>query len=106
MRLSLSSRERERERERVWLEAVEAGQESAQSLSQITGLSVRRIQERLARARAARSREREGSEPELPILSLINHQPAQGDWYDLSNDQTSRDGERTNVLVNDHHGRK
>ena len=112
MRLTLSQQTQEEQREATWLRAVEGGNTTVQELSHVTGLSVRRIQERLKRARENRAEfepdEGPGNElDEAVYLALTDDRDRErAGWYDLGSDETSHDGSGVAVLVGDHNGRR
>lgn len=109
-RLTLAQRTAEEQREAIWLRAVETGTSTVQDLAMVTGLSVRRIQERLKRALENRVEieveDRGGPElDEATWLELVGSaEHARGPYYHLPSDATSLDGTGAAVLVGNHNG--
>ena len=96
-RLSPSQQIESAQRERAWLAALEAGDTTVRDISQLTGLSIRRVQVRLQRARENRGEEdlpsdeelkRDGIEP--PWVELVSNTKPNHPHYDLVSDRLEK----------------
>lgn len=90
-RLTLSQKTEHESREAAWLRALEAGDTSIPDLSRLTGLSIRRVQARLQRARENRTTVEEEprtcqANDDLPWVELIDGGTTSGPHYDLAGD--------------------